>query len=312
GDPPGRGSGAAGPGLRHPGAGPPGSRADSRDLRGRGRAPVSRALLGPHARAAGPRGRTPARRRLPGAEPRSVHARPARAPCRQRGEVRADRRGAGRALGGGDRAGRCGRALRFHLQLLRGDRRQAPRLAIGIAGVCLHVGRWSRKGWKGAGAYTGRSMSADGVRGLESQLRETAALLAVARVASATTDFDEALRLICRQLARLTGAETVAASVRQSEAGELTPVAAYHVPKAALEGLASGRLTAADQRGFDAVFRSGQIIWSDDLPTDPRFAIDLFRRFPHQSGLIIPLFIDGQVAAAFSLVGWAAARRFQA
>jgi len=154
-------------------------------------------------------------------------------------------------------------------------------------------------------------MSADGVRGLESRLHETAALLAVARVASTTTDFGEALRLICRELARLTSAETVAAYVRQSEDAELTPVAAYHVPKAALEGLASSRLTAADQRGFDAVFRSGQVIWSDDLPTDARFAIDLFRRFPHQSGLIIPLFIDGQVAGAFYLVWWTARRRFE-
>ena len=67
--------------------------------------------------------------------------------------------------------------------------------------------------------------------GLESRLRETAALLAVARVASATTDFGEALRLICRELARLTGAETVAAYVRQAEGAELRPVAAYRVPK---------------------------------------------------------------------------------
>ena len=81
-------------------------------------------------------------------------------------------------------------------------------------------------------------MSADGVTGLESRLRETAALLAVARVASATTDFSEALRLICRELAKLTGAETVAAYVRQSEGAELSPVAAYRVPKPALEVLA--------------------------------------------------------------------------
>ena len=154
-------------------------------------------------------------------------------------------------------------------------------------------------------------MSADGVRGLESRLRETAALLAVARVASATTDFSEALRLISRELAKLTGAETVAAYVRQSEGAELSPVAAYRVPKPALAVLASSRLTAADQRGFDRVFQSGQIIWSDDLPGDPRFAIDLFRRFPHQSSLIIPLFIDGQVAGAFYLVWWTARRRFE-
>ena len=146
---------------------------------------------------------------------------------------------------------------------------------------------------------------------LESRLRETAALLSVARVASSTTDFREALRLICRELGQLTGAETVAAYVRQAAGGELTPMAAYHVPKLALEALAGARLTVEDQRGFDAVFRSGQIIWSDDLPSDPRFAIELFRRFPHQSGLIIPLFLDGQVAGGFYLVWWKARRRFE-
>ena len=154
-------------------------------------------------------------------------------------------------------------------------------------------------------------MSGEGAGGLESRLRETAALLAVARVASATTEFGEALRLICRELARLTGAETVASYVRQAEAAELRPVAAYRVPKDALEVLAIARLTADEQRGFDAVFQSGQVIWSDDLPNDPRFAIPLFRRFPHQSGLVIPLFIDGQVAGAFYLVWWTARRRFE-
>ena len=109
---------------------------------------------------------------------------------------------------------------------------------------------------------------------LESRLRETAALLSVARVASSTTDFREALRLICRELGHLTGAETVAAYVRQAAGSELTPMAAHHVPKHALEALAGARLTVGDQRGFDAVFRSGQIIWSDDLPSDPRFAIE--------------------------------------
>ena len=146
---------------------------------------------------------------------------------------------------------------------------------------------------------------------LESRLRETAALLSVARVASATTDFREALRLICRELAQLTGAETAAAYVRQSAGAELSPMAAYHVPKHALEALAGAKLTAGDQHGFDAVFRSGQVIWSDDLPSDPRFAIDLFRRFPHQSGLIIPLYLDDQVAGAFYLVWWHTRRRFE-
>jgi signal transduction histidine kinase/transcriptional regulator with GAF, ATPase, and Fis domain/ActR/RegA family two-component response regulator len=171
-----------------------------------------------------------------------------------------------------------------------------------------HSARGPRPGRPGDEAGSGPVQDDDG---LESRLRETAALLSVARVASSTTDFLEALRLICRELARLTGAETVAAYVRQADGAELSPMAAYHVPKHALEALARAKLTAADQQGFDAVFRSGRVIWSDDLPSDPRFAIDLFRRFPHQSGLIIPLFLDGQVAGAFYLVWWRTRRRFE-
>jgi PAS domain S-box-containing protein len=147
-------------------------------------------------------------------------------------------------------------------------------------------------------------------RDLEARLRETAALLAVARVASSPTEVSEALRLICRELSRLTGAETVAAYVRKADGAELDPMAAYRVPKHALHTLTTTGLSPADQRGFDAVLRGGQIIWSDDLPSDPRFAIDLFHRFPHQSGLVIPLFIDEQVAGAFYLVWWKTRRRF--
>jgi len=162
----------------------------------------------------------------------------------------------------------------------------------------------------GARPDDGAGSNPAGGEALEARLRETAALLSVARVASSTTDFQEALRLICRELARVTGAETVSAYVRQPADAALSPVAGYHVPKDALAALAAARLTVSDQQGFDAVFRTGHLIWSDDLPSDPRFAIELFRRFPHQSGLIIPLFLDGQVAGAFYLVWWRRRRRF--
>ena len=162
----------------------------------------------------------------------------------------------------------------------------------------------------GARPDDGAGSNPAGGEALEARLRETAALLSVARVASSTTDFQEALRLICRELARVTGAETVSAYVRQPADAALSPVAGYHVPKDALAALAAARLTVSDQHGFDAVFRPGHLIWSDDLPSDPRFAIELFRRFPHQSGLIIPLFLGGQVAGAFYLVWWRRRRRF--
>ena len=44
-------------------------------------------------------------------------------------------------------------------------------------------------------------------------------------------------------------------------------------------------------------------------PPIPRFSHDLFRRFPHQSGLVLPLVLDEQVAGAFYLVWWTARRQ---
>jgi len=44
----------------------------------------------------------------------------------------------------------------------------------------------------------------------------------------------EALRLVCRELARLTGADTVGAYLLNRDSDELRPVAGYHVPRSAL------------------------------------------------------------------------------
>lgn len=48
---------------------------------------------------------------------------------------------------------------------------------------------------------------------------------------------------------------------------------------------------------------------SNDVAADPRFSHDLFRRFPHQSGLVLPLVLDERVAGAFYLVWWTARRQ---
>ena len=71
----------------------------------------------------------------------------------------------------------------------------------------------------GARPDDGAGSNPAGGEALGARLRETAALLSVARVASSTTDFQEALRLICRELARVTGAETVSARVPPVQKG---------------------------------------------------------------------------------------------
>jgi signal transduction histidine kinase/CheY-like chemotaxis protein/HPt (histidine-containing phosphotransfer) domain-containing protein/putative methionine-R-sulfoxide reductase with GAF domain len=145
---------------------------------------------------------------------------------------------------------------------------------------------------------------------LETRLGETAALLAIAQVIGGTLDLHEALRRICRELARLTGAGTVAAHLVNTERTLLEPVAAYHVPKHLLEVLATSPVPLTEQGFRETVFEKGHVVWSDDVARDPRFTFPLFRAFPHQSGLIIPLVLDGQVMGTLYLVWWERRRRF--
>ena len=132
----------------------------------------------------------------------------------------------------------------------------------------------------------------------------TSSLVTIARAVNGTTDLTEALRLVCRELARLTLAETVAAYLLDVEGKEIRPAAAYHVPKHTLEVLTTTALPLAAQGFAQSVFTAGHVAWSDDVQNDPRFAFPLFRAFPHRSGLIIPLSVDGAVAGAFYLVWW--------
>jgi PAS domain S-box-containing protein len=138
---------------------------------------------------------------------------------------------------------------------------------------------------------------------------EAHTLLAIAGTLAGTSDFTEALRQTCRHLARFTGAETISAHMLNPARTEMIAVAAYRVPKEALPVLAAEPLPV-DVEGFrDSVF-AGEVAWSDDVQHDPRFVSSLFRRFPHRSGLIIPLRAGDRVVGAFYLVWWTEPRRF--
>jgi PAS domain S-box-containing protein len=54
---------------------------------------------------------------------------------------------------------------------------------------------------------------------------------------------------------------------------------------------------------------SGEVVWSDDVARDERFEFHLFRDVPHQSGVVIPLVVDGKVGGTFYLVWWKTRRR---
>lgn len=64
-------------------------------------------------------------------------------------------------------------------------------------------------------------------------------------------------------------------------------------------------LLPVDEQGFrDSVFNKAAVTSSRDVQNDPQFSFELFHRFPHRSGVIVPVHVDGIVAGAFYLVWW--------
>ncbi len=131
-------------------------------------------------------------------------------------------------------------------------------------------------------------------------------LLALAEIVGDTADLTEALRLTCRELARLTGADAAGVHLLDRERGELRPLAGYHVPKPALALL--GNPVPAPPF-WPSIVERGDVVWSDDVARDERFAFELSRAVPHRSAVVIPLVADGDVAGTCYLAWWTARRR---
>jgi GAF domain-containing protein/CheY-like chemotaxis protein len=147
---------------------------------------------------------------------------------------------------------------------------------------------------------------------LESRLRETAALLEIARVIGDTPDLQEALRRICRELTRLMGADTGVAYLVDPTGSALRAVAGYHVPKDVMGGTATAAVPLVDSILRGRILASASVEWTDDAATDERFAARSFRAVRHQSGVIVPLVLDGEVRGTFYLLWWERRRSLEA
>jgi PAS domain S-box-containing protein len=134
-------------------------------------------------------------------------------------------------------------------------------------------------------------------------------LITIARILATEPDLTEALRQVAREVAHFVGAETASVHLLDRDGRVLLPVAAYRVPKHMLSVLASAQLPV-DEQGFrESVFSKATVTCSSDVQNDPRFAYELFHRFPHRSGVIVPVHVEGIVAGAFYLVWWERAQQ---
>jgi PAS domain S-box-containing protein len=145
---------------------------------------------------------------------------------------------------------------------------------------------------------------------LAERLDESEALAAISATVSSTLDVREALRRICRELVRLLSADTAAVYLRDLGTGRLVPTAAYHVPREYRETLSSMPLPLKEQGFFLPLWQERRPVFSDDVARDPRFTHAMFRSFPHQSGLLLPLIVEDEVIGGFYIVWWTTRRSF--
>jgi PAS domain S-box-containing protein len=145
---------------------------------------------------------------------------------------------------------------------------------------------------------------------LADRLTPAESLLAIASTIGSTLDLAEALRRICRELARLTGADSAGAYLYDGNRDLLVPTAAYRLPKEHLPQLASAAIPLRQQGFHLPLWTTRRPVHSADVAHDERFSHAMFREIPHQSGLVLPLVLDEEVAGAFYLVWWTVRRTF--
>jgi DNA-binding response OmpR family regulator len=181
------------------------------------------------------------------------------------------------------------------------------------AGYILKPVDLSRLGAIVARVFDRRRLAQDNTRlhaELAERLAESEALAAISATVSSTLDVHEALRRICRELVRLLGADTSAVYLQDAASGRLVPTAAYRVPREYLDMLSTTPLPLKEQGFFLPFWRERRPVCSDDVGRDPRFTHEMFRSFPHQSGLLLPLIVEDEVIGGFYIVWWTARRSF--
>ena len=181
------------------------------------------------------------------------------------------------------------------------------------AGYILKPVDFSRLGSIVARVFDRRRLAQDNTRlhaELAERLAESEALAAISATVSSTLDVREALRRICRELVRLLGADTAVVYLQDLASVSLVPTAAYHVPREYLQTLSSTPLPLKEQGFLLPLWQERRPVYSDDVARDARFTHGMFRSFPHQSALLLPLIVEDEVIGGFYVVWWTAHRRF--
>jgi signal transduction histidine kinase/CheY-like chemotaxis protein len=133
------------------------------------------------------------------------------------------------------------------------------------------------------------------------RLRHTETLVSVSQAVGSTLDISEVLRRATREMVRALGADLGAAWMATPARDGFTPVVGYHIPKEIL-GAFDGTSLAVDDPFVLAMKQDQRPVYATDSAADPRFTNQLTAGLAHRSVLAQPIFWQGQLIGAFSIV----------
>jgi GAF domain-containing protein/ActR/RegA family two-component response regulator len=146
---------------------------------------------------------------------------------------------------------------------------------------------------------------------VQERLRETTALLAVARVLSQTGPLAERLRQVAREVAHALEASCVGVYGVDEAREALLPIAGYRVPKNLLQFFFDTPLLLAQMPGAQAAWRAGRTVTSPDGHADFRFHPDLFTALDPCSVMWTPTRVRGEPVGGIYALFWGTGREFR-
>ncbi|HEX6211438.1 MAG TPA: histidine kinase dimerization/phospho-acceptor domain-containing protein, partial [Methylomirabilota bacterium] len=138
----------------------------------------------------------------------------------------------------------------------------------------------------------------------QQRLRETETLLAVSRALGATLDPTETMRRVAREIARALGADMVGAYLADAARESLWPIAGYRVPRDMLDTFRKIPIPITNHTAIEQAWAQRRILWTDDMPGDPRVDPVTLRQFPHQSDMFVPILVKDRPAGGFFVIWW--------
>ncbi|PYO58852.1 MAG: hypothetical protein DMD83_01915 [Candidatus Rokuibacteriota bacterium] len=145
----------------------------------------------------------------------------------------------------------------------------------------------------------------------QSRLEMTETLLEVGRTIGSSLELGEVARRIAREAARAIGADSTGIFLKTEDERLFQPFAGYHVPKSFLQSIQGERLPVVEFRQLQRLLNEqSRSVWSDDVPNDPNFSHELFRRLGMRSILLTRLHTRGQSVGVLSCMWQTGRPRF--